>query len=248
MTSQILVMGATGDLGAAIARQLSADGYDLHLHGFGNAQRLLDLADEVSAMSASTIDVRDEEELSTRLQAILPEKLDGLVYSAGVNLSAEKLLDASQQIWDDTFNVNVRGAFLTLKYAVGSLRAAAPGRVVLVSSVFGSSAPPNRTIYAASKAALERIAQGAAREEGESILINTVAPSAIWSENVRSIFAKHAAAANQDVEEYIQFRREKNPQGRFLEARECAEVISFLVSAKNTFVSGQTIAVDGAES
>jgi NAD(P)-dependent dehydrogenase (short-subunit alcohol dehydrogenase family) len=241
-----LVVGASGELGRSVARELANRGFELVVHGHSNRRRLHDTADEVGAIDVVEGDLREERDVAA-LGARIDGPLHALAFCAGVNPTAASLANLDTADWDEIFAVNVRGAFLVLRELIPALRAASPGRAVLVSSVFGQAPHQQRVAYAASKAALNALVKGVAREEAPDVMVNGVAPSVMWTELARTIFARHAEEANTDVAAYIRQRQALNPHRRFVEPDECAILVARLLDPENTFVNGQTIAIDGAE-
>ncbi|MDX6269289.1 MAG: hypothetical protein QOD28_512 [Acidobacteriota bacterium] len=243
-----LVIGASGELGAAIARTLAAEQHELILHGHKNVIGLNNLADEIGATATLECDVRDEEQVRTLIhQANVQGPISGLVYTAGINPTAETIANTSTDVWSDTIAINLTGAFLCVKYALPYLRSGKPSAIVIVSSVFGLSSPAHRGAYGASKHGLTGLIQSVAREEGEAIRINGVCPGPMWSENVRRIFARHAKSVGISVEDYVKQRQAQIPYGRFLQPQECASIVSFLLSDRAGFLTGEMIRISGGE-
>jgi NAD(P)-dependent dehydrogenase (short-subunit alcohol dehydrogenase family) len=243
-----LIIGASGELGASIARRLAVAGHQLVLHAFSHSSRLTDLADEIGAMDVLSADVRVESEVNSLMErANSIRGLDGLVYAAGINPTASRISDTAYDDWNQTILVNLTGAFLSLRAAIPILRSSTCGSAVLISSVFGLSSPANRGAYGASKHGLTGLVQSAAREEADKVRINAVCPGPMWSENVRQIFSHHAKSVGISVEEYVKQRRSQIPAGRFLELDECASVVEFLLSPSCRFLTGETIRIAGGE-
>jgi 3-oxoacyl-[acyl-carrier protein] reductase len=244
-----LIIGASGELGEAIAHKLSNEKHKLILHGYSNLTRLNNIADEVGAEAVFTGDMKDEEQVKTIIEnSNKSENISGIVYSAGINPTADTLENTSSKIWNETLSVNLTGAFLCIKYSLPFLRTQASSSIVLISSTFGISSPANRSAYGASKHGLTGLVQSVAKEEGENVRINGVCPGSMWSENVRNIFSRHAKSVGMSVEDYIKQRRSQIPSGRFLELQECASVVSFLLSKESSFLTGEMIRISGGES
>lgn len=243
-----LIIGASGELGTAIAHILAAKGHNLVLHGHSNVTHLNNIADEVGALTVVTGDMKEEEQIKSVIeQSNSPDKISGLVYAAGINPTADTVENTSSAIWADTLAVNLTGAFLCIKHSLPHLRTQAPSAIVIVSSVFGISSPANRSAYGASKHGLTGLVQSVAKEEGERVRINGVCPGPMWSENVRNIFSRHAKSVGISVEDYVKQRRSQIPYGRFLELKECASVVSFLLSNESSFLTGEMIRLSGGE-
>lgn len=246
--SNIVIMGATGEVGTAISRYLSECGYEVILHGYSNESKLSNLADEVSAKSIHLADVRSNNEIEDLFKKIAEScSINGVVYSVGINPTAEPISEIPFDVWEKTLDVNLNGAFLTLKHALPHLRCADDAAAVVVSSVFGLESPPNRGAYGASKHGLTGLVQSAAREEAGEVRINGICPGPMWSENVREIFIRHARSVGISVDEYIKERQSQIPYGRFLELSECASFVEFLLSDRSEFMTGEMMRVTGGE-
>ncbi len=244
----VLIIGASGELGSVVAKKLAIKGHSLILHGHKNINSLNNLADELNCETILLADLTNEEEVKELIEKsnrIL--KLDGIVYASGINPTTEKISDTSLDTWNKTLQINLTGAFLALKYAIPLLRENPQSSIVIISSIFGISAPTNRGAYSASKHGLSGLVQCASKEEAGNIRINAVCPGPMWSENVRNIFAKHAKSIGISVEDYIKNRQRQIPYGRFLEMEECASLVLYLLSNESSFITGELIRISGGE-
>jgi 3-oxoacyl-[acyl-carrier protein] reductase len=243
-----LIIGASGELGEAIARKLAENNHQLVLHGYSNIPRLNKIAEEIGA-EVITGDVKDENDVKHVIEkSNIHETITGIVYAAGINPTAYTVENTSLQEWNETLLVNLTGAFLCVKYSLPYLRKNSFSSIVLVSSTFGISSPANRSAYSASKHGLTGLIQSVAKEEGGNVRINGVCPGSMWSENVRNIFSRHAESVGISVEDYIKQRRAQIPYGRFLELKECASLVNFLLSKESSFITGEMIRISGGES
>lgn len=242
-----LIVGASGELGGAIARKLAAEGHEVILHAHSKQAKLTNLADELQAGEVLQADVRVEDEVAEMVQVAAARGLDGLVYAAGVNPTAARIADTRLEDWTHTLGVNLTGAFLCVRAAAPAIRESLNGSIVLVSSIFGISAPSNRGSYSVSKHGLTGLVQTVAREEAPRIRINAVCPGAMWTENVRRIFPRHARSVGISVEDYVKERTARIPAGRFLELSECAALVSYLMSDDAKFLTGECIRIAGGE-
>jgi NAD(P)-dependent dehydrogenase (short-subunit alcohol dehydrogenase family) len=246
---RILVVGAGGELGTAVARRLASDGHELVLHALSDVSVLNDIADQTGTSRLLTADVRSEPSVEAMMsQAAGQDGLDGLVYAAGVNQTAMPIADTPLADWNHTISVNLTGAFLCVKSALPYLRRSAGGSIVLVSSVFGMNSPAHRGAYGVSKHGLSGLVQSVSKEEAPLVRVNAVCPGPMWTENVRRIFAQHAKSVGISVEDYVKQRRAQIPSGRFLELGECASLIAYLLSERSRFLTGESIRLAGGES
>jgi NAD(P)-dependent dehydrogenase (short-subunit alcohol dehydrogenase family) len=193
-------------------------------------------------------DVADAEHVEALVAATVERwgRLDIVVPNAGINGVLAPIEDITPEEWDQTQNINVRGTFLTVKYAIPHLRAAGGGSIVVVSSVNGNRIFSNFgfTSYSCSKAAQVTFAKMAAVELAQwAIRINVVCPGWTKTSIGENTFAR-------DIDK-IKIPREY-PEGmvplqqRPASSEEVANVILFLASNEASYVTGTEIYVDGA--
>lgn len=158
----------------------------------------------------------------------------GFVHSAGINTPEQfDAADASRarEIWQ----VHVEGARRILQLIAPNLRASG-GRVVLVSSLYAGVARVGRSNYSMSKAALESLTRGLAIEwANDGVLVNAVRPGYVRTDMTMQ---NNSAQSLDRLIELI-------PLGRLAEPSEVAEVIKFLMSPENSYLTGQVISLDG---
>jgi NAD(P)-dependent dehydrogenase (short-subunit alcohol dehydrogenase family) len=166
--------------------------------------------------------------------------LDGVVYSAGIDLVAD-LEGMESREWDRVIAVNLTGPMLVIQAAYPHLKTAGGGTIVNVSSGAGLSPLMHRTAYCASKAGLQMASKALALEAAAfGIRVNTVCPGAVETDLFRSTIdtAPDPAAAYAAVEARYALRRVAAPD-------EIAAAILWLSSAESSYVTGTAIAVDG---
>lgn len=243
-----LIVGASGELGAAVAEHLANAGHEVILHGHKNIAALQNVGDKTGARTLVAADVTSEAAVADLIATATQDgKLDGLVYAAGINTTATAIAEMSLDSWNHTLAVNLTGAFLCTRAALPFLRLSERGAIVLISSIFGLNSPANRGAYGVSKHGLSGLVQSTSKEEAPRVRVNAVCPGPMWTENVRRIFAYHAKSVGISVEEYVKQRRAQIPMGRFLDPRECASVITYLLSEEARFITGETIRISGGE-
>jgi 3-oxoacyl-[acyl-carrier protein] reductase len=153
-----VVTGAADGIGKAIAKRLLDEGASIALWDL-NKDKLLALEDEWKKtglpVKAFTVDISDEAAVKTAYQESIKffGKLDILVNSAGiVGPTQTKITDYSTEDFDKIYNINLRGSFLTAKYALKYMEKAQYGRILLIASIAGKEGNPNMVGYSATKA------------------------------------------------------------------------------------------------
>ncbi|OIO64747.1 hypothetical protein COY28_02000 [Candidatus Woesearchaeota archaeon CG_4_10_14_0_2_um_filter_57_5] len=161
--------------------------------------------------------------------------LDVLVNSAGV-LHKERIQELTQQGWQDSIDINLKGLVLMCKAAAPHLREA-KGCVVNISSVSGIRGTWLGVSYAASKAGILAVTKSLARELAPEIRVNCVAPGPVETDMLDQF-------ADNNAREYF---RKRNQLKRIGEPLDVAKVVGFLASDLAGFMTGQTLVVDGGE-
>ena len=230
-----LVTGGASGIGAELCRLLAEEGAAvtvLDRDGEGAAA----IAAEVDGRSVAC-DVRDGEAVAraVREAADAMGGLTDLVNNAGVG-TAKGLLDYSDKEWDLLVGVNLTGTFHGIRAAAPIMLEAGSGSIVNNASLTGLRPTRGEAPYSAAKAGVLNLTAAAAVELAPTIRVNAVAPGMIHTPLTDIVVTN---------EEWRTAAESGTPLGRVGEAREVAEVIAFLASDAASYVTGQTIVVDG---
>jgi NAD(P)-dependent dehydrogenase (short-subunit alcohol dehydrogenase family) len=236
-----IVTGASRGIGAEVARAVVGQGGGVVL--VARSQGALDdlaasLGGSVATVAGDVADTLTAAEALDAAEA-LGGTLWGLVNNAGINPFYHPVTDTPLSEWDEILRVNVLGA-AAMARAVGREMAAAGqgGRIVNLSSIAGLTGLPNIGPYNASKAALDALTRTLAVELGPAgILVNSIAPGTILTEMVEGLMTANPALREKLVQ--------KAPLGRLGAVAEAAWPIVFLLTDAASFLTGQTIVVDG---
>ena len=241
-----LVTGASGGIGAAIARALAAEGARVAL-GYHAAQDAADrLAAEIGQAGGAALPVRHDLADPLSIRAVVDTiirtwgGLDVLVASAWVSpgwAAPDAPAEATPAVvWQEQLRANVEGTAYTIQAALPSMRARRWGRIVLLSSGAAEDGSPGLEAYGAAKAALLGLARSLARSAGGAgILTNVVMPGLIATQRHRQTIP--AAALEQIAA--------ATPIKRLATEAEVARVVVFLASEANGSVTGTAIRVSG---
>jgi NAD(P)-dependent dehydrogenase (short-subunit alcohol dehydrogenase family) len=230
-----LVTGASRGLGRGCAAALASAGAEVVLVGRGTADLEAAVAEIGPRASALVCDVGDPAAVRAAVEALPPVHI--LVNNAGTNVP-EPFGAVTEAHYDAIFGLNVRAAFFVAQAVVAKMRAAGiEGSIVNMSSQMGHVGAANRTVYCASKHALEGLTKAMAVELAPAgIRVNTVAPTFVETPMTRPFFAD--AAFRDSVLKNI-------PLGRLGDIADVAGAVVFLASDAAALITGSCIKVDG---
>ncbi len=234
MAGPVVVVGATGGIGEALARRLFARGQAVFLIG-RDATRLGVLAAALGAPSA-VADALDAASLKAALAAA-GSPLSGLAYCVG-SIVLKPLKRTTEADMLDAYRLNTLGAMLSVQATAEAL-AAGQGSVVLFSSVAARAGFPGHTAIAAAKAGVEGLVVALGAELAPAVRINAIAPS-LTRTRIAAPLTGNAAMAEAIAKQH--------PIPRLGEAEDSAALADFLLSPDAGWISGQVLAVDGGRS
>ncbi|MCY3752843.1 MAG: 3-oxoacyl-[acyl-carrier-protein] reductase [Alphaproteobacteria bacterium] len=230
-----LVTGASGGIGAAIARALAAQGARVGLSGTREAA-LEALAGELDGAAVLPCNLSDSEAadgLVARAEEALGP-LDILVSNAGVTRDG-LFLRMRDKDWQTVLDINLTAGFRLARSALRGMMRRRRGRIIAVSSVVGVTGNPGQANYAASKAGMIGMTKAVAAEvAGRGVTVNCIAPGFIDTAMTQDLNEKQRADALIRV-----------PAGRFGLPEDVAAAAVFLASEEAAYVTGQTLHVNG---
>ncbi len=239
-----LITGAARGIGLATAKRFFADGWRVALLDIDKAtlDRTYDALREengADAVIAICCDVADAAGITNALATVGQKfgRLDALVNNAGIAIF-KPILDVTYEDWSRVLAVNLTGPFLCTQAAVPLMRdsGGGGGAIVNITSISGLRASTLRTAYGTSKAGLAHLTQQQAVELAPlGIRVNAVAPGPVDTAMARAVHTPEIRAAYHDA----------IPLNRYGLEQELAEAIFFLCSDRSSYITGQTIAVDG---
>jgi len=238
-----VVTGGSRGIGEAIVRRLAAEGAHVYATYHRSAERAQQLESELRAQGYAVqflpANVASEEDVERCIEQIRREagRLDILVNNAGVTLD-RLLVRMTLQEWEEVIATNLRGAFLWSRAAVRLMLPQRSGRIINIGSVVGILGNPGQANYAASKAGLIGFTRALAKElASRNILVNCVAPGYVETAMTKQLPEAQRRALQEAV-----------PLGRVAAPEEIAAVVAFLASPEASYITGQTIVVDGGMS
>ncbi len=235
-----LVTGAGRGIGRAIARRLSGDGALVLVNYNGSRERAREVVEEIRSAGgqgeALGCDVSDFEACGRLVEDVIARygHVDILVNNAGITKD-NLILRMSEEEYDRVLDVNLKGAFNTIRHLSRFFLKQRAGKIINVSSVSGIMGNPGQANYSASKAGLIGLTKSVARElAGKGICANAVAPGYVETEMTQALTDKAKDALKQMI-----------PMNRIGKAENVADLVAFLAGSGSDYITGQVICVDG---
>ena len=229
-----LVTGGARRIGAAVARALAQDGYDVALHYFTSAEQAERVAGEIEALGRRCrlfrCDLNDHGETSALVPAVRERfpNLDVLVNNASI-FERGTLRETGRDLFDRHFNINLKAPFFLIQAFAESC---AGGQVINVLDTRVSRSDPHHAAYTLSKKMLHELTKMAARELGPAIRVNGISPGMILP-------------PPGGVADELERRSAALPLKRIGDTDNLVAAVRFLLN--NPFVTGESIYVDGGE-
>lgn len=229
-------------MGLAFARKFAANGHRVALLE-KDPERASRAAEELMTTGADALavagDVTDEQSVADSFSAVVNAygAVDILINNAGIscNVPTESLTLAR---WNAAIAVNQTGVFLASREFARCHQSGRAGVIINVSSMYGQIAAPERLAYCASKSAVSMMTKALAIEWADrGIRVNAIAPGYIDTPFLRALSDEGRLSLDQI--------KGRTPQGRLGTAEEMAELVAFLASEQNQFMTGQVVTSDG---
>ena len=237
----ILITGSSRGIGAAIARRLSdEDNVRIFINYRKSEEAALKLQNEIRNKGVDCIafkcDVSNPDEVHKMFEEIAKNfnGVDILINNAGISKTG-LFQDMTFDEWNELFSINVNGVFNCVKEALPHMLDRHYGRILNFSSIWGHNAASCEVAYSATKGAVEAFTRSLASELAPSnIYINAIAPGSVKTSMMEEFSDEDLKCIENGI-----------PLCRLGNAEEIAEVAAFLISDKNSYMTGQIITVDG---
>ena len=235
-SKKVLVTGASGGIGKAIAIELSSNGADLCLTG-RNKSELESLQKLIGGNCQIIISDLSKSEGIDELANSAQEKMgqiDILINNAGITRD-NLFMRMSEEDWNEVINVNLNSIFKLTKYLIKGMIKRRYGRIINITSVIGVAGGAGQSNYSASKAGIIAMSKSLAQEVGSrSVTVNSIAPGFIET----NMTAELSDERKQEILNSISIGRLGKPD-------DIAGAVCFLASDKASYITGQTIHING---
>mgnify|MGYP001175791414 FL=1 len=234
-----LVTGASRGIGQSISMILAQNGAHVVCVS-RNIKDVQSVADKITHQkfnaSAASCDISDSNNVTELVKDIIEKhgRIDILINNAGITRD-NLLMRMSEDDWNEVVNVNLKAAFTAIKAASRSMIKQRSGRIINISSVVGLIGNAGQVNYAASKAGLIGMTKSVAREfASRGITANCIAPGYVETQMTNKLTDEVKSSLNEQI-----------PLGRIGNVEDIAYAVAFLASDEASYITGQTLAVDG---
>ena len=245
----VVVTGGGRGLGRVIALACAREGADLVLAS-RSVEALQETRTEVESLGREALvvptDIRHEDSVRNLAEQALTRfgHIDILVNNTGITGPTAPLWEITPVEWEETFAVNVTGAYLCCRAFLPSMIERRSGSILFISSMTGKRPLFGRTPYAAGKIALVGLARTLAWETGPyGIRVNVVSPGPIEGERVERVIRNQAQAEGISEDEARRRFTSSSPLGRLVPPGDIADAVVFLASDKAASITGEDLNV-----
>lgn len=234
MSKTVVLTGVTGGIGSEIALQLAKEGYFV-IGLYRSNKDKAKLLENNPMIKTVRCDITDFKKVEAVAKDILKNNnIFAVINNAGV-AKTSLFTDVTDSEYDLIMNTNVKGAFSVTKAFLPNMIKNKNGKIINISSIWGVAGGSCEVVYSASKAALIGMTKALSREVGPSgITVNCIAPGVIETEMISNLSEDDKKALAEDTS----LLRNGTP-------KDISGIVSFLLSEKADFITGQTLIADG---
>ena len=247
-----LVTGSTSGIGLGIARALAAQGANIMLNGFGDAQQIDVVKKDITALGAAVdyhgADMTKPREIEALIAAAAKRfgAVDILINNAGIQHVAP-IESFPDERWDAVIAINLSSSFHTIKHALPLMKAHGWGRIINISSAHGLVASVHKSAYVAAKHGLIGLTKTVALETANTgVTCNAICPGWVLTALVqKQIDARAAVSGQSGAQAKIALVSEKQPDHEFVTPEDLGALAVFLCSEAGRVIRGAAYVMDG---
>lgn len=235
-----VVTGASRGIGKSIALELAKQGADVVVNYAGSVDRANEVVKEIEALGRKGISIQCDVSNTDSVNAMMKEALESfgnidiLVNNAGITRD-NLLMRMKDSEWDDVINTNLKGVFLCTKAVTRPMMKQRKGRIINITSIVGVTGNPGQANYVAAKAGVIGFTKTTAKELAQrNITVNAIAPGFITTDMTDKL-----------TEEVKNSMLTQIPLGQFGRPEDIANAVVFLASDDSSYITGQTLHIDG---
>lgn len=236
MGKWILITGASGGIGQAIAKQLAKEGYSLYLHFHQNQGAIEGLLLELEQYGGEYFPIQADLKQPDAYNKIVENifTLDGIVHASGISTYG-LFTDMKDEEMKDLWNVHVHSLMCMARELLPKMLSKQNGNIIVITSIWGQVGAAMEVAYSTVKGAQISFVKALSKELAyNGIRVNAVAPGAIET-NMLHTFSP----------EELQLIEDEIPMGRLGRPKEVAESVAFLLSEKSSYMTGQVLSLNG---
>lgn len=229
----ILIIGASGDIGVAIANKLLEQEYQLVLHYYSNSAVIEELVKHEQVLASIQANLSKEEEIKLFLkQLVFP--VDGVVFASG-KAQFGLFQDASEELLDEMLTLHVKAPWMITQHVLPSMIQEKYGKIIFISSIWGTVGASYEVIYSTVKGAQNSFVKALAKEVApSSISVNAISPGFIDTKMNNHLTEDEKEAILADI-----------PMQRAGKAEEIANTVNFLLGDQANYIQGEIIHITG---
>ena len=247
-----VITGAASGMGAAMAHDFAQRGAKIAIFDLDD-EHGTKVADEIIAAGGTAayyhVSVTDKAAIQQAADKVEEQfgPIDSWVNSAGVSRMVP-FLDSSEELWDLTIDVNLKGVFLCCQVAVAKMLEHGGGVILNMSSLSGKKPSSWHTIYCASKFGVQGLTESIAKEfADQNIRVNAICPGIVPTEMWDRLKYEYAKKRDLDPEEVLPYFKKNIPMHRLVDIQDVINAAVFLLTDNSSYLTGQSIKLTGGE-
>jgi len=232
----VLITGASGGIGQAIAIHLAAKGYNLYLHYNQNEQTIIELRNKLEPFGGEYIPIQADFATANGYQSILQHifSLDAIIHCGGKSHYG-LLVDLKHNEAQELLNIHVLNPIMLTKELLPKLITKRSGNIIVITSIWGQTGAACEVVYSAVKGAQIAFVKALSKEVAlNGIRVNAIAPGAVDTPMMESFTPEEMEQISFEI-----------PMGRIAKSEEIAASVAFFLSEESAYITGQVLSVNG---